>query len=1056
MTAALACATCGTEPSRVGARFCDACGAPLGASERQAEFKQVTVLFADVVRSMDIAAAVGAERLREIMTELVNRAATVIRGFGGTVDKFTGDGIMAVFGAPCALEDHAVRACLAALGIQEEIKGLAVEVEHRDGICPQLRVGLNSGQVIAGDIGASPLGYTAVGEQVGMAERMESGAPPGGVMLSESTAHLVRHTAVLGKPELVRIKGGDKPVPARRLLAIQPGHGLVGRVLSSLVGRQWEIAALEAILDRSIDGHGSVVGVVGAAGVGKSRVILEAAAIAAGRGVEMFWTFCESHASAVPFHAMTNLLSAVFGVVGLDAEAARAQARLRAPDANEQDLILLDDLLGIGGPDMPSPKIDPDARRRRLTALINAVQLARTQPILYVIEDVHWIDEVSESMLADFIAVIPQTPSMVLITYRPEYQGALARVPNAQTIALGPLSDSETAALIAELLGPDPSVVGLAATIAERAVGNPFFVEEIVRDLAERDVLQGKRGAYVCRGDVAEVGVPATLQATIAARIDRLDVGAKQTLSAAAVIGSRFSPGVLCSVGIDPVLDELVKAELIEPVKITPRGEYAFCQPLIRAVAYESQLISDRAELHRRLAAAIERTDPGSADGNAALIAEHLEAAGELHAAFAWRMRAGTWSTLRDVAAARVSWQRARQIADRLPADDPDRMSMRIAPRTLLCGSVWRVGGSIADVGFGELRELCTAAGDQVSLVFGMAGLVLAHMYHNQHRESSRLATELARLLESIGDPTLTVALLGAAIVAKYEAGEMAEALRLSQQVIDLADGDPAMGNLLVGSPLAIALTHRGTARMYLGIPGWRDDFDQSIALARTFEPTTRALVVMYKYVLGFLHGTLLLDEAALTDTAEALQIAEHSGDNFALGSARLTRGITLIQLDPPQREVGYDLLAKAKDMALKERYSLSAVPIVDIATARGRARNGDLDGAIELSRSAIDVELAGGEMQWCGPATTTLVESLLRRGTDADLQEAQAAIDRLAGIPTDPGFVMHELPLLRLRALLARVHGDEAGYRNYRDRYREMARSLGFEGHMKSAEAIE
>jgi len=1049
------CGSCGTEVSAT-AKFCSECGAAVSSSTPAAEYKQVTVLFADVVHSMDIASALGAERLREIMAQLVDRAAAVVKRYGGTVDKFTGDGIMALFGAPVELEDHAVRACLAALGIQDEAKRLAINVRERDGVDLHLRVGLNSGQVIAGEMGTGPFGYTAVGEQVGMAQRMESVAPPGGVMLSESTAHLVEQKgAVLGEHESVHIKGVDARVPARRLLVIEPRHGFIGRVLSSLVGRHCEIAAIAAILDCSIDGHGGVVSVVGPAGIGKSRVAREAEALAAGRGVEVFWTFCESHASGIPFRVVTRLLRAALGVGELDSGAARAQVRARVPDADEQDLVLLDELLGIADPGTPSPKIDPDARRRRLTALISAAQSARAQPAVYVIEDAHWIDEVSESMLADFITVIPQTRSMVLITHRPEYRGALATVAGAQTIALGPLSDSEAAALIAELLGSDPSVGSLAAIIAEQAAGNPFFIEEMVRDLAERDVLQGTRGAYVCRGDGAEVDVPATLQATIAARIDRLDPEAKQTLNAAAVIGARFNPEVLSSVGIKPVLDELMTAELIDQVRFTPRAEYAFCQPLIRAVAYESQLKSDRADLHRRLATAIEQNDPGSVEENAALIAEHLEAAGELRAAFGWHMRAGTWSTNRDIAAARVSWHRARQVADQLPADDPDRMSMRIAPRTLLCGSVWRVGGSIADVGFSELRELCTAADDQVSLVFGMAGLVLAHMYHNEHRESSRLATELARVLESIGDATLTVALLCAAIVAKYEAGEMAEALRLSQQVIDLADGDPAMGNLLVGSPLAIALTHRGTARMYLGMPGWRDDFDESIALARTFEPTTRALVIMYKYVLGFLHGTLLLDEAAQTDTAEALQVAEHSGDNFTLGSARLTRGITLVQLNSPQREAGFDLLAKARDMALKERYSLSAVPIVDIATARDRARTGEVDSAIELSRAAIDVELAGGEMQWCGPATTTLVESLLRRGTDADLQEAQAAIDRLAAIQTDPGFVVHELPLLRLRALLARAHGDEARYREYRDRYRDMARTLGFEGHMAWAEAM-
>ena len=207
----LLCGSCGTN-CRPNSKFCNECGAPLTQATRSAEYKQVTVLFADVVHSMDIAAAVGAERLREIMAELVDRCdggGAALRRHG---EQFTGDGIMAVFGAPVALEDHAVRACLAALGIQEEAKRLAAEVQDRDGVDLRLRVGLNSGQVIAGEIGSGPFGYTAIGEQVGMAQRMESVAPPGGVMLSASTARLVDGAAALGEPELVRIKGADEPV----------------------------------------------------------------------------------------------------------------------------------------------------------------------------------------------------------------------------------------------------------------------------------------------------------------------------------------------------------------------------------------------------------------------------------------------------------------------------------------------------------------------------------------------------------------------------------------------------------------------------------------------------------------------------------------------------------------------------------------------------------------------------------------------------------------------------------------------------------------------------
>src|SRR5271156_1949863 len=418
------------------------------------------------------------------------------------------------------------------------------------------------------------------------------------------------------------------------------------------------------MVDRAIGGRGGVVGVVGAPGIGKSRTAREAAALAPGRGVEVFWAFCESHARDISFGVVARLLRAGMGVADLDGETARARVREQVPDADPEDLLLLDDLLGIADPEVPLPQIDPDARRRRLTAMINAASLARTEPALYVIEDAHWIDGVSESMLADFLTVIPRTPSMVLITSRPEYAGALTRVHGAQAIALAPLADSDTTALIGELLGSDPSVGNLAAIIAERAAGNPFFAEEMVRELVQRGVLAGERGGYVCSADVAEVSVPATVQAAIAARIDRLQAPAKRTLNAASVIGARFEAELLAALGIDGVFDELLSAELIDQVRFTPSPEYAFRHPLIRAVAYESQLKSDRAEWHRRVATAIQERAPGSVEENAALIAEHLQAAGELHAAYSWHMRAGASSANRNIDAARVSWERARQIAD--------------------------------------------------------------------------------------------------------------------------------------------------------------------------------------------------------------------------------------------------------------------------------------------------------------------------------------------------------------------------------------------------------
>jgi adenylate cyclase len=1048
------CPSCGTELTADDAQACVACGPPIAPAHERGEYKQVTVLFADVVRSMDLASALGPERFREIMTAVFESAATVVRRYGGTVDKFTGDGIMALFGAPVAFEDHALRGCLAALGIQHETKDLAAEVASRDHFTLQLRVGLNSGQVVAGNVGSGHDRYTAFGEQVGMAQRMESVAPAGGVMVSESTARLVENVAVLDEPELVQIKGADLPVPARRLIRTVADPVLAGRRRWTLVGRQWEMRALTGMLDESIAGRGCVAGVIGAPGIGKTRLTRELATIANELGVEVHSTFCEAHETQVPFHVLGRMVRAVLRVTDLDAAAARAIVEARFRAADKDDLLLLEDLIGIGDSAVALPAIDPDARRRRLAQMINTALLARQAPALYIIEDVHWIDEISETMFAEFLSVIPRTHSMVLITHRPEYRGVLDRWPGSQTIALAPLSNSQSMALTDEMLGSDPSVQQAAEEVTERAAGNPLFAQEIVRDLVERGVLEGGWGSYRCIGDFADVSVPATIQATIAARIDRLDPRAKRTLYAAAVIGSRFDEGTLTSLVGDVELGELADAELIYPVTFTPRTEYSFRHPLIRTVAYESQLKAGRAETHRRVARMLELREPDSVEENAALIAVHLEAAGDFRDAFNWNVRAGEWSIYRDIGATRLSWQRARDVADRLPPDDPDRMWMRIAPRTLLCGSAWRIAGSVAEAGFEELRELTTAAGDKRSLAIAMAGVVPAMAFRARYQEGSQLASECVDLIEAIGEPELTVGLLYGPSYTKYLAGEVLEALRLTQRVIDLAAGDLTMGNLVLGSPLALMTSGRGVAKCALGISGWIDDLDNGIAMVRSFDPTTRVIAAWFKY-WTMPNGAILPDPAALSDTAEVLQIAEKAADDFNLVIARLTRGLVLVHSEDADRAAGFELLAEARETAVPGNFYLLTLPIVDIQVAKEKARTGDLDGAIAMSQAVLDDEFETGEMIYRGSCASVLVESLLRRDAAGDFEKAQAVVDRLDVVPTEPGFVLNEIPLLRLRALMARRHDDEVGYRQWVDRYRAKATSCGFAGHMAIADQM-
>ena len=837
---------------------------------------------------------------------------------------------------------------------------------------------------------------------------------------------------------------------------------MIGRAETSLVGRRWEMAAVDALVDRTNGGRGGVVNVVGPPGIGKSRMAREAAALAAGRGLEVVWAFCESHARDVPFYAVTRLLRAGTGVANLDGEAARARVREQVPDADPEDLMLLADLLGIADPELPLPQIDPDARRRRLTALINSTSLARTEPTLYVIEDAHWIDAVSESMLADFLTVIPRTPSMVLITSRPEYEGALTWVHGAQTIALAPLDDSDAAALLRELLGGDPSVAELAAIIADRAAGNPFFAEETVRELVQRGVLTGERGNYTCRADVADVAVPATVQAAIAARIDQLTTPAKQTLNAASVIGARFGAELLAALGIDPMVDELLGAELIDQVRFTPQAEYAFHHPLIRAVAFESQLKSDRAEWHRRLATAIEERAPGSVEENAALIAEHLEAAGELHTAYGWHMRAGAWSTNRDLGAARVSWDRARGIADAFLISRPTltpiktgQLSMRIAPRTMLCATAWQALQE-GRGHFAELRELCSAAGDKVSLAIGMTGSATELMYVGRSREGSRLAAEQMALLESIGDPTPTMGLAFMAFCNWLDAGELDDVLRWSQTVIDLADGDPTAGaGFGFGSPLAAAVAFRGTARWWLGRPGWRQDLDDAVAMARNSDPTTLAGVVAWTYGFAIYYGVLRVDESVVRASEEAMQFAAESSNDTVLTLAEITMGAVLLSRDAAaDRHRGLELMVRAREWLRKRGPFL--VPVAELWVARDTAGRGDRDAAIPVMRHAVDGLQQAGRLFYGVWGAGVLVETLLERGADGDLAEAQQVIDRLTDPLADDGSAIREITLLRLRALSARAKGDNDAHRDLVNRYRERAESLALEGHIDWAAAMD
>jgi adenylate cyclase len=1039
------CEACGND-LRGKSRFCDVCGSPVSARSATGEHKQVTVLFADVVGSMKLAATLDGERLQELMNELFNRAAAVVQRYQGTVDKFTGDGLMALFGAPVALENHALRACIAALEIQSRTANLASEVLRIDGVSLQLRIGLNSGEVIAGEIGSGPGRYTAVGHPVGMAQRVEAAAPPGGVLCSLSTARLVEDATQQGPVEEVAVKGTDELVPTRRLLAVESDRMLLGRSEGMLLGRDEELRSLRDLFDAA---RGGLVGIVGAPGVGKSRLIGEFTTIAASQGADVVVARCEAHTTTIAFGALSRLLQAMFSVEGLGDAAARIHAAAQCGGAltpGSADAQILFEAIGIADSTAPALEVSVDGRRRRLVDVTARAVRARSSRTVFVVEDTQWIDAPSDDVLAEFAATLDMTTSVFVTTHRPEFHGALHD--NAdQTIVLQPLTDTMAVRLVRQILGGEPSLAGLAERIAVVAVGNPFFVEEIVRDLAGRNVLSGSRGAYRLTGEVDEIGVPATVQAVLAARIDRLPVATKSILNAAAVIGSQFDIDALQALRPEVAsaqLAELVSAELIDQTEFVPRQRYCFSHPLVRTVAYESQLSANRVEAHRKLAAAIAARNPDDADEQATLIATHLEAAGQLAEAYHWHMRAADWLRPRDLPAARLQWERARDIADRLP-DDGAAITIRIAPRTMLTSTAFFVGEAVdADEHYRELRDLTMQAGDLKSLAIGTAGRIWSFTVGDYRvPEAAVLASELEELINGMECDTATLSIvLNAVAFARFANCEFDAALDAIDAIRALPHELPVEERIsadALGGFLETCLGNVEQGRRRL-----RDATDQ----ARGLTSVRYAYVLIYwamAAALGVYHSDELIGE-----TPVALRRAESSGDIAGITVAQWAYGAVLLRARNGSRDEAIDVLRRANATIQKHKAMTIALASVRTDLAMDAAHKGQRAESIDQLRAMASLIMDGGSRVFLAFVNEALVELLIDRGADDDLAEAHRIVDEWQA--NRPGIPALDLWWLKSRALLAKAAGNSPDYAERTRQYLELCERMNARGRLSEA----
>ena len=1040
------CGACGND-LRAKARFCDACGSPLSTRPAAGEHKQVTVLFADVVGSMKLAAALDAERLQEIMHELFNRASGVVQRYQGTVE-FTGDGLMALFGAPVALEDHALRACISALEIQAVANELAAEILNRDGIALQIRVGLNSGEVIAGEIGSGPGRYTAVGHPVGMAQRMEAAAPAGGVLCSLSTARLVEDATRLGSVNDVAIKGADQPVPARRLLAVESDRMVVGRNEGLMLGRDAELRRLREVFDAS---RGCLVGIVGAPGLGKSRLINEFTAITTSQHADVVLARCESHTEALAFRALSRLLRAMFKVDGLSDADAREHTAAQCGDTvlapQSADAQILFDAMGIADTESPALQVSIDGRRRRLVEVMSRTIQARSTRTVFVLEDAHWIDPPSDDILADFAATLHRTTSMFVMTYRPEFHGALHRQ-SGLSLTLQPLSRTLAARMVGQLLGNDRSMARLAERIAAAASGNPFFIEEIVRDLAGRGALSGSRGRYRLIGDVDDIAVPATVQAVLAARIDRLPAETKSILNASAVIGTHFDVDTLHALlpeAAFAALAELVSAELIDQLEFVPRQRFCFRHPLVRAVAYESQLSTTRAQAHRKLAAAIEARDAGAADENAALIATHLEAAGELPESYAWHMRAAAWLRPRDLLAARAQWKTARSIADVLSDDHDDVIAMRIAPRTMLMSTMLYVGTDVDAVDrYGEFCDLIARTNDVRSLAIAMAGRVMSLNANDVRvREAAALASELEELVSGIDCDAATRAIvLNSIAFVRFTDCEFDAALEVIDAILALPDGVPEVET-------APARALRGVIEICLGdsASGSRH-LREATEQARALPPVNNAHIAHLWGAIAAL-GMCPTDDL-VDDLRKALRRAESFGDLSGIVAVQWAYGTVLLRADRSSRIEAMEALECAQTTIQRHRVMAITLAAMGADLAMDAARRGQRDESIDDLRASFSLHIGGGSRFFAGFPGEALVTLLIDRGSVDDLAEAHQIVDQWDA--QRPGIPALDLWWLKSRALLADAEGNSGAYAKLANQYLALCERLDARGRLAEA----
>ncbi len=1092
------CPACG-HGNPEGNRFCGGCGASLetnaptpaptraprdytpqhlaekilsSQSALEGERKQVTVLFADVKGSMELAEQLDPEdwhrvleRFFEILTEGVHR-------FEGTVNQYTGDGIMALFGAPIAHEDHAERACYAALHIRDAVRAYANEVRARHGIPFGVRIGMNSGDVVVGKIGDDlRMDYTAQGHTVGLAQRMEALAESGHIVLSEHTAGRVEGFFALEDLGPTAIKGASGPVRVFDLEGVGRFRTRLDRSrsrgLSTFVGRDADMGILEAALERARSDGGQVVGVMAAAGTGKSRLCAEFIEGVRARGIPVLEGRGVAHGKSIPMLPMLEVWRGFYGIEEEDsAEAARAKiaGRLLLMDESfREELPILFDVFGVPDPENPSPAMDPEKRQKRIQGVVKRIlhDPAYQGGRVVLLEDLHWFDGASDSFLEVFVESIPATRDLWLVNFRPEYEARWMQRSYYHHLALQPLDPEAIRSLLRDQLGEDASVAALPEAIHERTKGNPFFIEEVVQSLVESGDLVGARGDYRLTTTIEALPVPASVQAVLASRIDRLAEREKQVLQTAAVIGKTFAEALLARVASDvaglgerdrdDALSALVAAEFLFEAELYPELEYSFKHPLTQEVAAGSQLSERRQRVHAAVARALEQG--GSLDERAAEIAQHWAEGGDDGRAALWSRRAAEWAGLSDAREALHHWRRVREFAPRLDdAAERDELALAACHQILSLG--WRMGDSEEEAAkvFADGRALVEKSGDRAALALLLGAYGLARFSVGGSGEDyARYAEEGATLARECSDPALRPAAGQYAAFGHWVAGNSARLLEWADQVLEDTGADNEIGKAFTGfSPRIGVLAVRTQGVAQLG------RLEEAAQLERIAEREIEASgelevwtwLLLFEAPRAFTAGMVdFTPEKARRGIEVADQLDNESSRFCAYGSL----GVALLMAG--DAGAARDALLEAIRISREARAQIAHLPRIIAFVSEASRRIGDHAEAEAAARNAIELAVSGGCRYFEVEARLTLARALRARGDTKAFEEVAAVLDRAETILDETGNGALVPHIAEERGRLAAQRGEadaaEACLRQAYAGYRE----VGAAGH---AERIE